>query len=77
MTTTPFTSIPSNAGRPKSGFLLAIEALPVGHKCEVQLEDADGIKTLRAIVFKHCRKSGKVIKSRKVNPTQFAFYRIS
>jgi hypothetical protein len=77
MTTTPFTSIPSNAGRPKSGFLLAIEALPVDHKCEVQLEDADGIKTLRAIVFKHCRKSGKVIKSRKVGGNNWAFYRVS
>jgi hypothetical protein len=77
MKTTPFKDIPSNAGRPKSAFLLAIEAVPVGHKCEVQLEDVEAIKVLRAIVFKHCKKSGKIIKSRKVGPTRFAFYRIS
>lgn len=77
MKTTPFDTIPANAGRPKSDFLIALEAMPVGHKCEVQLEDETEIKVLRAIAYKHCSKSKKVIKSRRLGKSRFAFYRVS
>ena len=75
--TTPFTSIPSNAGRPKSDFLLAVQELPIGHKIEVQLEDAEAVTVLRSIVYKHCKKMGKSIKSRRITATHYAFYRVS
>jgi hypothetical protein len=75
--TTPFTDIPSNAGRPKSDFLLAVQELLVGHKIEVQLEDAEAVTVLRSIVYKHCKKMGKSIKSRRITATHYAFYRVS
>ena len=77
ITTIPFENIPSNAGRPKSDFLLAIQEVPVGHMMTVQLEDTDAVPVLRAIVYKHCKKTGKSIKSRRVTPTQYSFYRVA